>query len=381
MTSSMDVENDENVYLLASKNDDFDSGGTNKSDVHDNNEDDDMYDERTLINSKQAFYIMVGSTIGSGILIMPNIIRQLGVIYWLAVLFIILLIQLFVTYIINKSVTHVMDQTDDVTEIIREPYQAIAEKCGGIRLRRFSVFFMYFCNIFFSLSLFLLAANILATFVPIGEFGISTRTRIWMTIIIIVVTPIMYLGTYSNLKVPAITATVSSLLSALCIIVNSFLNLFLYRDTTARESVAKEALTRGEVFLTVGTILFTTLGTSLVMPNITVLSTNPKQVSRPIIGSICVIGLCLTLMGLIPYYAFDGIVSPSILTTFEHVIRYNKEVIAFSSLTMVVELLMFIHLMMAAILVLNPVFLHLEEFLSIPLGEYPSSRKYAKLRW
>ena len=323
--------------------------------------------KKSVVNANEAFYIMVGFTLGAGILVMPFIVRELGIVVWTSCLIGALVIQCTCTYILNVSTQHLLEQNCE-GKVIRDAYQAVAELSGGIMLRNASVLFMYISHMSICIALLLVSGTILADVVPIGPFSHANHVRIWTTIIIVVLTPIMYLGTYSELRVPAIIALVTSLTSATAIIVNSILAKCI--DTIKSDVIAKDKDVHKSFLIHLGTIFFVSNGATLTIPNITVLSTEPKKLIKYIIA--CYVTLCLVflLAGLVPYFVFGENLLPSITSTFDDVIKRTDSFIAFKIVTMVIQLLMLLHLIMASILAMNPCFLHQEEYLNIPHGRF-----------
>ena len=74
--------------------------------------------------------------------------------------------------------------------------------------------------------------------------------------------------------------------------------------------------------------------------------------------------------GILPYLVFGQHTLPSTITTFYQVInsRQGNDVIAFHVVTITIQVLLLVHLTMAIILIMNPLFLHCEDTLGVAPG-------------
>lgn len=145
------------------------------------------------INLKEAFCIIVGFSMGSAILVMPHIITVLGLAGWISALISIVVLQCTCIILLSKSTQKCINDKDSSKTC--DPYQVVAEVAGGRNVKRISIVVMYFCDVSVSIAMYLLSSNILAVSIPItGDF--KSNEQIWVAVLVLVLTPFMFLGTY-----------------------------------------------------------------------------------------------------------------------------------------------------------------------------------------
>lgn len=321
-------------------------------------------DDKDVIHPMGSFIVMFGFSLGTGILLISYSLRQLGLIPWFCALTVIILLQFMATHMINVCTRQMIEERGCST--IRDPYQATAELAGGRILRQFSLILMYTTNFIIAVSLFLLSASTITTFIPIRAISHAHNIRVWVSIVIAVLTPVTFLGTYSDLKIPSIIAVTTALISATAVVINCILKLYIYPNNTKQVVYVKES-----AFLPLGSLIFMTAGASITVSNLTVLTPAPRKLLNPIAATYILIFLIYMIVGPVPYYTFHENVMSSILATMSAVNNGagDSDVGVFRVITILVQVLMLIHLTMASILAVNPIQLLLEDSLNIPQGK------------
>lgn len=324
------------------------------------------------INLKSAWLIFISFSCGAAILVLPYTILQLGLLSWVFFVTFILVLLMFCAYLNNESTIYMLEINQHHGPPIRDPYPTIAELAGGRVLRLMTIVVMYMTNLSACISWILLAATVLRDVVPFTTYNYSNQIRIWTVIIVTLLTPLMYLGTYSDLNIPAFLAISSSSISALSIISNSFIAKMMSTNTTVHSDVCQQDADIGHaprvelLFLAFGSICFSASGASYSIPNMTVLAARPKKLSVSLVASLVFIVVVYMMAGIIPYSVFGESSLPSITTTFYCFMENHDTPTIFKALTILAQVFMTLHFMMVCLLTLNPCYQHIEEIFKIP---------------
>lgn len=360
-----DINSEETSYLLQ-ENFESDSAANNSLSDKTGRNESSITNER--LNLKESFFILLSVSFGTGVLVIPYTVRELGALHFVALLLLGTIFLCFCAQLLSKSV-HLLTANLQTPELLRDPYPSVGELACGDVLRKLVILFLYLTAISGCIGFVLLVATILKDLLPIGSgFTHNNTIRIWSAVIVTCITPIMYLGTYSDMKIPTLVALTTSSISFMSIMINCFLARFVY-DIKPDHSVIDVHKKKGQFLLSLGTMIFVSMGAAFSVPNIVVISSNPHQLGRPILATYICLFFIYLFGGLVPYYTLGEYVTPSITTTFYEIIRIRKVGFLFKFLTITVQVLMMMHLLMASLLVLNPVYLHMEEYLAVPYGK------------
>lgn len=315
-----------------------------------------------LVNLKEAFNTICALTMGSGVILCPYVIRELGAISGSIAIAIIALIQYYSACVLGFSTTKCLDE-NLLTRSSRYTYQILAEIVGGSRLRLLSVITLYAATLSAAISDVLLSASILKDVIQINV-SYSNAIRLFAFIVILVLTPISYLGTFADLKLPIKFGLWSSILSGIGIVVNCILVETYYPNAT-NQITTETSDKQQNIFVSLGSIFFFTAG-SICIPNICVICKEPEKIGRSITASYIVNFLVFLVIGLVPYFVFKGNVSPSTIDTFTKFYNQYPSFTLFKVITHVIQVLMLSHFMVAFLINMNIVFLHMEKILAIP---------------
>lgn len=353
----MELKNEEEVtgLLTAAYSEECDGGILEKEES--------SSDTPNKLTTFESFYVMFGFTFGSGILLISNILRELGPVRFFIIFTAVLAISCLCSMMLHKCVLYVINEQKG--QIIRDPYQSAAESAGGYILKQFACVMMYIWNLMAALSVLLVGVQLIAVFMPFDFLSANDNIRVWVILVAIVITPIMYLGTYLDLKLPAIVAALTSSISFVLIIINCTLKESFYPtvDTTLQNSRIKPF--SESFFISIGSIIFVT-GTSMTVANVTAFSEKPEKIVKSIIGSYAFIYIVFMIVAFVSFFTVGNHVAPSIISTFEVIIAQKPQAAEFRAMTIIIQLLMFLHMMMITIITMNPLYLQLEEALGIP---------------
>lgn len=320
-----------------------------------------------MLSLTESYVVMCGIYIGTGILILPYTVSQLGALTWCAILLFSVVCMFVCSHLMNISGQRMLQVNEIVTEI-RDPYPAIGEFAIGLIFRRLIITLLYTTSTLLAVGLILLSATALQGLLPIRGPSYDNVIRIWATIITIFITPVMYLANYSHLLIPSFIAISMSVLSLLAIVVNCFIARYSY-DITPSTRIITPPVIDEVLLIPLGSIVFAVGGLPLAIPNFLTLSANPKKLTLSIFGCSSTLLIMFSIAGLVPYFFLGENILPSISTTFVEIMKVRETGVAFQLLTNVVQLFMVIHMLMACVLSINPIFLHLEEVLNIPYGK------------
>lgn len=304
---------------------------------------------------------MCALTLGSTVIISPHLIRELGVLWGTLSMAVITLIQYYAACVFAISTCKFLRE-NIITRTTRYAYQVIAEAAGGDKLRLLSVVTLYLGRICGAISNLLLAASTLMAILPTSTISTSNSIRVWATVLILLTTPLSFLGTFSDLKFPVILGLAASIVSSIGIIVNCGLVRYFYSGVNF--AVFQTSEPQKSAFISLGSLFYLT-ASSANIPNICILCKEPEKILRPTTVNYLLNYIVFLVTGLIPYYTFNGNISASVITTFNDVIKRHADFTAFKIITYAVQGLMLFHFLIAVLLNLNPIFLHFEKTLGV----------------
>ena len=119
-----------------------------------------------------------------------------------------------------------------------------------------------------------------------------------------------------------------------------------------------------KMFIVFGLFAFATGGPSCMIPNVAVFVKNPKNINKVIPIVFVVLTMLYIVAGAIPYSMFGDAIPESVEEIFK---QYTHLSFIIRVLVAVCDIAMSLHLLLEAILTINPVYLHIESTLDVPL--------------
>ena len=327
-------------------------------------------DDQKLLNLKESAFVMLGITLGSGTLLQPFLIRQLGILGWFGCLILTMSSCSLTATLLAKSTARVLDE-NDTGSLVRDPYQLVTEKSCGRNMRLVLVLLTYFTLLTNCMSMLLLSSSILSNLIPIPHINDIDTVRVWSTVLVGVLTPITYLGTYAELRLPALLSVTTGVSSVSLILVNSLLYRFVF-EKPGDFNQTKIQNADQIFFIPLGTVLFSAGGAGIA-PNIVSVSTSRSQIHKSFIGAFSCAFVGLIVSGIAPYLVFGDFARSNTVSTFHSVInnggREHDQIRAFIVITTLIDVIMMLDTCTSIVLLMNPLFLHMEKMVGIPHGK------------
>ena len=319
------------------------------------------------LNLKEAVLILMSLGYGSAIVVVPYTVLQLGPISWFMFLCVLLLLLAYSTYLMQKNCMYIIENRNE-DSITRDPYPHLAELALGPRFRTFTTIILHLNFVSTSIAFFLLSATIMHNIVELQPLSYYAQIRLWSFILIIISLPPMYMGAIKNLKGAAFIVVASTCLSMVCYFVDYLLARF-NMDIYAEILIKRNACRSQSLFTSFGTICFAAGGPCYILPSVFVSAKRPEKLTVSILCAYSLILLTYLFSCLIPYAIFGTHVMPSITGTLTAVALEEATPVSFRVLLSAGQMMLCSHLIMVAVIEMNPVFQSLEKSLNVPVGK------------
>lgn len=327
---------------------------------------------------------------GSTIFVMPHVLKELGWFNFIVNVAGTSVIVAFSSILYQESCAQIMiKHKDDLNEnvISREPYTTVAKLAVGRRFAlvvEVTIFIVLITN---ALAVMLLTATTMNRVLPL-DLMYYNRIRVWLVIQYFATLPFMMYGRYTDLKIPAIVAVLTSSIAIACVLCISLTAKVHYGAKTSQFTLniiadAKTASVQygaplvnqnvgevGKFFNASGVILFVVLGPSLLLPNIMVLLRKPGKFQGSIILTYILEFALIVVVTTVQYLIFGQRIKPSMIDTLNDVIHSLGMSSYWLAALALVELMLVVHFAMVLVLLANPVFLSIEEKFNFPTSMF-----------
>jgi len=320
--------------------------------------------ERQFISKFDAGVIMLSLSFGSAVVVLPYTVKELGVSNWCFMFASMLILAWYCTQVLNHSMIDMIDDKKNVK--FNDPYPELAEYTWGIKFRRIMLVTMYICYSTLAIGFILLSATLLNDLLPITGFHDVAQIRLWCLICSLLVSPLMFIGVYKDLVTTAYMAVATSSVALTGILVNIVICRF---NHDIINFPTEDVLASGEIFSIFrqyGVLVFALSGSSYILPSIVVFMKQEIKIVNTISITFLVILSIYALSALLPYYLFKGLTLSSITKTFTKLMEQHKFPIMYRVVLAIVQLTISLHLLLVAVLVVNPVFRSIENHFGIP---------------
>ena len=297
-----------------------------------------------------------------GILALPYALANSG---WSGVimLFICAPVALYCGILLGKCWVHLRATACMEEAFPRDPYPTIGYQCYGRVGRSVVEFCLLATLIGAAIIMLLISAQNISSIVgrKIGSFTTAEgETRVWLLIISAFLLPCTYLGTLKDIWPFAIMATVTTS-TACCLIVSKC----LLDWPSDLGKVPQSEVTVESFFRAFGTVSFAYGGASL-FPSYQADMKKPEKFTLSATLAFVIVVAMYAPASILPFVVYGERNSPNILQT----IKYQGLTGLESKIGLAAEILITFHLMFAFVIVLNPVFQQIEEYLKLPNRTY-----------
>lgn len=334
-----------------------------------------------MMNEYKAIVLFVGVQYGSAVFVLPGVVDQLGVVPYIMILFASITFFTFGGILADHTFEHLL-KTTDKSSIVRYPVKVFATEVYGKRFGEIANILQLFTNTAMAIGITILAGTTLQTIIPIQNFKVFDQIRIWIALMyLILLLPSLY-GTYNELGIVMYIAFGCILLCELLILATSFIinaSPVIELKSIPRQANAENAY---KIFVTnFGTLCFANTGLLLMLPNSIVLMKNIEKMEISIICSNTALFVLYLINGIFPFYLLSGYsVDASVLQTLMKISEASGNG-TLKVLIIIIQVLSLFHFMAAAILMLNPLHLYIEEKWNVPSGIRNKFSKNRFLSW
>lgn len=316
------------------------------------------------INLVETAIIMI-SLLGAFIIILPYTVIQLGLPSWLLLLAVIILLLAYTNHLMNQSCLRMLEEYKD-EKFVRAPQIKVAKLAGGNVLANAVGITINITCVSNAVSLILLSSTILSEIVPISGVSADNRVRIWAIVLLVCISPLVYIGFYKDLKQSALVAALSVLLGLLLSLgVTGYLVIKGYHSTVTKDT--SHHFRNESFFKTFGTMFFTIGGIAAITPDIIVFVTKPTKMVYCVLSAYGMIAFVYTGYCIIMYSVFGMQLQPSMTATFLKAISLNGNSSMATTCIYILQLSLCLHLILSAVLYLNPFLANVESNLNIPI--------------
>ena len=307
---------------------------------------------------------IVGEMASGGILALPRALVNAdysGIILMIACAF----AALYCGVLIGKCWMQLRSRADMEEAFPRDPYPTIGYECYGRAGRAVVEFCLLTTLIGAGIVFLIVSAQNIASIVDkkIGSFeSPEAEARAWVLIISAFVLPCTYLGTPKDIWPFAVLATVSTSTACILIVVKCIIDWPGDFDKVPKFEVTVESF-----FRAFGTIAFAFGGTSL-FPSYQADMKKPEKFTKSAVSAFVVILTIYIPTGILPFLVYGAKNDDNILQTVKHQGGIGPE----QSIAIAAEVFVSLHLLFALIIVLNPAFQQIEEYLKLPNRKFSS---------
>lgn len=319
----------------------------------------------TGITLIEAAMLMLSLSFGSAVVIMPYNFLLLGPITCILFTLALVSVLAYCTKLTYYSCQAVLEKRSSL-EHVREMYPLLAEVAVGPAFGKLLSCMLYTYSAAATTAFFLLAATICADLWPIDHLSTYGNLRSWTTICFCFMLPVMCMGNYNDLANTALIGVIMSAISLLAIIIDSFIAKG-YKVESHDSFLEEHRVQFQNIFKSFGMICFAIGGPAFALPNMYVFVKEQNKLPSVISRSHISIFILYVIAGFIPFVIFNKKVKPSITTTLELYYRTEYNHVSFKVLLIISQICMVLHLLIAGVICVNPLFLAVEKRLKIPL--------------
>jgi len=317
-----------------------------------------------------AMYVMIATMFGAAIIVQPFIAKNFGLLYWFLTVMSCFVIAAFCSVLLKEVVGQYSKRIESQA-LVRDPYVQISEIVSK-RFSRLVQVTLYAEMVFVTLGCQLIAATNLNHVIPL-KLEYYNRIRVWLFVCYLAQLPFSLRGTTRDFGFQGIIAFVLSLFSACSIQVLCGVAHFYYKVDSSFILIPSQLPPQRKGFATffklIGECWFTTLGVSLLLPNIVVLVRKPKLFDCPMLCSYWILLGLFAISGAVPYLVFGENIRKNLLDTLnEFILYYDMSRFWYTLLTMA-EISLSVHFVIVSDLMLKPVFSSLEQVFDMSTGK------------
>jgi len=301
-------------------------------------------DENGLGMWQTSFFIL-GEVAGSGVLALPNALKGTGYI-GIALILAFSIMAAYTGMRLGKCWTIMEERYEEYrNEEVRQPYQAMASKTYGKWMMWFVTVAIHFTLLGGCVVYVLLISGMLGElFQDIWPVSICY----WAMMVVAIMIPLSWLGTPKDFWQIALVASVTVLVACVLIVVQCFLDIGLVGDEVRLPSPTLKSFS-----LSFGTILFA-YGGATAFPTFQNDMKDRKKFSQSTSVGFCAIVFVYLFVSCCGYFIYGNEVLDNV-----------AETISAGGLRYTAQILLIIHLFCAFVMVINPCFQDLEEYLHI----------------
>ena len=303
-----------------------------------------------------AFMLFV-TCFGTGVITLPFIASQLGLISFLILLFIDLLITTYTGCLLNESLAIVLENENE--DFTRNPYPAIAEKAFGKVIQKIVNGTIIIANILTTVGMLLMSAEVCTSMIPINYINGYNQVRLWSFLLTLIMLPVMYYGSLKELRGTSVISFSAIVAVAFIIIIQSL----LIESEFERNTKAIVDADVGTLFFScIGVIIYATQAIGLVHPNLVMCARSPRTLYYSVVVYNIAVYISFSLIAVICYFVYGSSLKPSLMTTMaEDSMQGRGSVITVK----IIQVLFLIHILPCIVMILNPVFQIAEKQLNI----------------
>ena len=307
--------------------------------------------------------IFVCITFGTACITLPYTILQASVYGWFPIMIIATAVLLYTCHLIIEC----MLRKALVTDHERAPFAYLAEQAGGkLGRKAFNIIF-FATTVGLAIALIVVAAETLtASIIKFEGINHYNQVRIALVICWLIVTPFMYIG---YLKDNIITSVIGFLL-AFCTFLIIISNSFIFGHKATKSHITLPKVTVSSFVTAFGTILTSLATLQMLIPSVVTETADKKNPMRACYLCYAICFAIYVFAAFVPYYVFGADLVDSALTTLA-IQTHNSRAVYVSII--VAQLMISAHLILAVVLLLNPMSQQLEEFFKVPISKFDNS--------
>ncbi|XP_071791836.1 uncharacterized protein [Asterias amurensis] len=315
-------------------------------------EDNSKRNEHRKLNMPVVVIMITGKVVGGGLLLVPIALSNMGW-YGFIFLFLCCVTSAFTGVLLSRSWLVLMRWYPDeyLDEINRHPYPSIGYVAFGDAGRRVTAILTAIYGFGFTVASYLLVADVVQLiFVKLLHVQVSMCALIATAVLS--AAPLLWFGSPKDMIIVCIVSGSTSVLGYLSLGIGSLLDIGAYPDTVHAKPT---------VFSVLGSLglIMTAFGGQFVIPTIQHDMKNPEDMPISAIMGYCGIGVIYATLGLVSCLVygdlFEVVGSDSII-----------DLITTESFQFIAIVCISIHMLIAGVLLNNPLFQDLENYLDIP---------------
>lgn len=318
----------------------------------------------------EAAVILLSFSYGTAVIVLPNTVVRLGPVLWIHFITAVVATTAYCAYLNNQS-TQSFLETQTTSEDVRDVYFAVAELAAGQIFRKFVAVCSYVAMLTSSVGFVLLGSSLLSDAFPIDNYSYYNSIRIWVLVASVVLAPFMYPDNFKDLIVTANFAVIASVIASIAV----FTNCMVYRFFETNNSTDKridlhKSIDANDIFISFGLITFAVAGPSFELPNILIHVKEPKKFAPTVIYVFVLIYVIYIFTSTIPYIVFGDQISNIVTQAFRSLRGEKQRIAIINIMTIICDVSMSLHLIMESVLVINPLYQHIEDMWIVPRGGF-----------